>query len=308
MLVELEGHGREDLFDRLRHLPHGRLVHHAFPGASGWRIAGPASLIKAVKEELRAIPGHGLGYGALRYLGADEQRSALSKRPSRRSPSTISASSTAAPARRHCSLWRPETRVRREAHPARCDAGSVSTARCATASCGCRSDFGRKRYRRDDDRALAAFTRRAAGAGRPLHQRRCGLTPSDVALSGAEPGRSRRLGAGLPQIEDIYPLSPMQQGMLFHALHEARGALRQSGCRSKCWRSMPQSFVAPGKRSATAMRCCEAVSSGAIFSAAAGGLSSCRCRSLWMTGAATLRVRQQRTGRCAGRVSRAGTG
>ena len=48
------------------------------------------------------------------------------------------------------------------------------------------------------------------------------MTPSDVALSGLNQADLDRLGTALDLrgVEDIYPLSPMQQGMLFHALRD----------------------------------------------------------------------------------------
>ncbi|MDH6108904.1 amino acid adenylation domain-containing protein/non-ribosomal peptide synthase protein (TIGR01720 family) [Kitasatospora sp. MAP12-15] len=76
--VDLEGHGRQgerygaDLtrtvgwFTALYPV---RLVTGAAQTAGAW-AAGPAAgaLIKRVKEQLRAVPGHGLGYGLLRHL------------------------------------------------------------------------------------------------------------------------------------------------------------------------------------------------------------------------------------------------
>src|SRR5205807_10066427 len=69
VLVDLEGHGREELF---KGVDLSRTV--------GWfptmfpvplhvpTHTDPGTLLKSVKERLRAIPGRGLGYGALRYL------------------------------------------------------------------------------------------------------------------------------------------------------------------------------------------------------------------------------------------------
>ncbi|WP_432079842.1 amino acid adenylation domain-containing protein, partial [Streptomyces sp. YPW6] len=47
-----------------------------------------------------------------------------------------------------------------------------------------------------------------------------GLTPSDVPLAGLDQVALDRLVADDRAIEDAYPLSPLQQGMLFHALAE----------------------------------------------------------------------------------------
>ena len=72
VLVDLEGHGREELFDDVDLLADRRLVHDALPGRCCELPAGtaPGAALKAVKEQLRAIPRRGIGYGLLRYLDA----------------------------------------------------------------------------------------------------------------------------------------------------------------------------------------------------------------------------------------------
>src|SRR5690606_25259268 len=47
-----------------------------------------------------------------------------------------------------------------------------------------------------------------------------GVTPSDFPLAGVEQTQLDALPLAARQIEDLYPLAPMQQGMLFHALYE----------------------------------------------------------------------------------------
>ena len=72
LLIDLEGHGREDIAEGV---DLSRTV--------GWFTAiapvilklsdtgGPGESLKAVKEQLRAIPRGGMGYGLLRYLSRD---------------------------------------------------------------------------------------------------------------------------------------------------------------------------------------------------------------------------------------------
>jgi amino acid adenylation domain-containing protein/non-ribosomal peptide synthase protein (TIGR01720 family) len=82
VMVELEGHGREDLFDGV---DLSRTVgwftatyplHLAAP-----RAADPGETLKAVKETVRAVPARGLGWGVLRWLGPDDVRASLAALP-----------------------------------------------------------------------------------------------------------------------------------------------------------------------------------------------------------------------------------
>ncbi|MGG6352097.1 amino acid adenylation domain-containing protein, partial [Pseudomonas putida] len=47
-----------------------------------------------------------------------------------------------------------------------------------------------------------------------------GLTPSDFPLAGLSQAQLDALPVAVAEVEDIYPLSPMQQGMLFHSLSD----------------------------------------------------------------------------------------
>ncbi|PSL55728.1 non-ribosomal peptide synthase protein (TIGR01720 family)/amino acid adenylation domain-containing protein [Saccharothrix carnea] len=68
VLVDLEGHGREELFadvDLSRTVGWFTTV---FPVALDVPDGGWGEALKSVKEQLRAVPGRGIGYGALRHL------------------------------------------------------------------------------------------------------------------------------------------------------------------------------------------------------------------------------------------------
>ena len=51
------------------------------------------------------------------------------------------------------------------------------------------------------------------------------MTPSDVVLSGLSQSELDVLRLDWRAIEDVYPLSPMQQGMLFHALRDGESGI-----------------------------------------------------------------------------------
>jgi amino acid adenylation domain-containing protein/non-ribosomal peptide synthase protein (TIGR01720 family) len=68
LLIDMEGHGREpvDGVDLARTVGWFTNVYPVLLDTAG--VDSPSSLVKAVKEQLRAVPGDGLGYGMLRYL------------------------------------------------------------------------------------------------------------------------------------------------------------------------------------------------------------------------------------------------
>jgi amino acid adenylation domain-containing protein/non-ribosomal peptide synthase protein (TIGR01720 family) len=80
LLTELEGHGREDLFEDVdvsRTVGWFTSVYPVRLDLSD--AAAPGEVLKTVKEQLRRIPRRGIGYGLLRYLSpADGDEASLS--------------------------------------------------------------------------------------------------------------------------------------------------------------------------------------------------------------------------------------
>ncbi|HZF12826.1 MAG TPA: amino acid adenylation domain-containing protein, partial [Thermoanaerobaculia bacterium] len=72
LAIELEGHGREPLFDDVDVSRTVGWFTTAFPVRLVRPPADdPGATLKAVKEQLRAVPGRGIGYGLLRFLRGD---------------------------------------------------------------------------------------------------------------------------------------------------------------------------------------------------------------------------------------------
>ena len=108
--------------------------------------------------------------------------------------------------------------------------------------------------------ALEALVRHAAAPGAG------GRTPSDLPLVALSQAEIERLESAYPQIEDILPLSPLQEGLLFHALYDAQapdiytvqlelgleGTLDERRCSRRrcrlCWRAMPACAPASSMR------------------------------------------------------------
>ncbi|GGW45908.1 non-ribosomal peptide synthetase [Streptomyces lucensis JCM 4490] len=82
--LDLEGHGREDLLDGVdlsRTVGWFTTVHPVALQVADRHDLGPdrdwRSLVKSVRRQLRAVPGNGIGFGALRTFGPPEVRERL---------------------------------------------------------------------------------------------------------------------------------------------------------------------------------------------------------------------------------------
>ena len=83
LLIELEGHGREDILNNLDLSRTVGWFTTIFPVLLDLEInSDPGVAIKSIKEQLRSIPQKGINYGVLRYLSNDEKiREKLEKLP-----------------------------------------------------------------------------------------------------------------------------------------------------------------------------------------------------------------------------------
>jgi non-ribosomal peptide synthase protein (TIGR01720 family) len=74
LLVDLEGHGREAIFEDVELSRTVGWFTSIFPVFLNLEKAvGPGDALKAVKEQLGSVPNRGIGYGLLRYLCEDEK-------------------------------------------------------------------------------------------------------------------------------------------------------------------------------------------------------------------------------------------
>ncbi|MFE9411577.1 non-ribosomal peptide synthase/polyketide synthase [Streptomyces sp. NPDC006704] len=225
VLIGVEGHGREDLFADVD-LSHTvgwftaefPLALCVDPGA-GWH-----DTLRSVKEQLRAVPAHGLSHGALRHLLPDSPL-------------------TGAPA--------PQVGFN---YHGQWDGGSGSgdgLLRTALAPTGSDTDPDAPRpYVLDitgvvqegrlelgwnypeavhDESTVRALAEQMITALRDIVAHCAspgagGRTPGDFPLAGlTQDGLDRLVGDGR-HVEDVLPLSPLQAGMLFHGLVDTDGA------------------------------------------------------------------------------------
>jgi amino acid adenylation domain-containing protein/non-ribosomal peptide synthase protein (TIGR01720 family) len=222
VLIDLEAHGREDLFAGV---DLSRTV--------GWftsqypvllePLGEPAEGLKRVKEGLRAIAHHGLEFGVLRRYGSAAQRQALASLP--QAPVLFNYlgqfDGSFGPASQ--SLWRPA----REGAGASCDAGGqrshefMINGQVYEGELVLTVSYSSARYAQATVQAwVQAFERQLSDLIAHCCSGASGVTPSDFPLAALSQEQLDRLSLPLDNLADLYPLSPIQAGMLFHSLSD----------------------------------------------------------------------------------------
>ena len=224
LLLALEGHGREDLFDDIDLSRTVGWFTSLFPVTLNLEgIAGPGEALKAVKEQLRQVPKRGIGYGVLRYLSGDVEMGALLRGLPQAELSfnylgqfdqQLSSSSLFQLAEETSG----PTRSGRQKRPHMLDVNGLIVSSCLRLDWTYSSDL----HERETIEALAQHYL-AALRGLIAHCQSVepgAFTPSDFPLARLDQAGLDRLTKASAALEDIYPLSHMQQGLLFHALYQ----------------------------------------------------------------------------------------
>lgn len=228
---DIEGHGREELWDGAelsRTIGWFTTLHPARIGA----VAGdPGTWLKAAKEALRRVPAGGLGYGVLRHLSpatppVEHLRAAPSAAVSFNFLGALDASLSAPMGAGGAGGF---TQVDADRGPDR-GAGNVRPHPLVVQA---QLVEGRLVIDLEFDGRLARPT--VEGLGRAVEDalreatEHCragewGATPSDFPLAALDqPALDRVLATG--EVEDVYRLSPVQEAMLFHSLLDPAGAV-----------------------------------------------------------------------------------
>ncbi|MFE7671413.1 amino acid adenylation domain-containing protein [Streptomyces albidoflavus] len=216
VVIALEGHGREDLFeDEDLSRTVGWFTSYFPVALTASPAQGPGDLLRSVKEQLRAVPGRGLSYGALRYTAAVRE---LAEQPlpqlSFNYLGRFGGTRADGPLRSVSGIGLHQ------------DPGS-SRMHLIDVVCAVRDgrleftwSYGEGVHRRATVERLAhRMTERltelvahcaAPGVG--------GRTPSDFPLAGLDQETVDQLVGDGRDVEDVYPLTPMQSGMVLHTL------------------------------------------------------------------------------------------
>ncbi|KAF1033216.1 MAG: Linear gramicidin synthase subunit D [Pseudomonas sp.] len=219
-LIQLEGHGREDLFDTVDLTRTVGWFTSLFPV----RLQAEGELsqaIKAVKEQLRAVPDKGLGYGLLRYLAAPEVCETLERQAAPRI--TFNYLGQFDRQFNESALFVPATQGSGQAQDPEAPLANWLTVEGQVygGELALQWGFSSEMFQASTIQCLADEYRAELTA---LIQHCCTtaagqVTPSDFPLARVTQQQLDNLPVAGPAIADLYPLSPMQQGMLFHTLY-----------------------------------------------------------------------------------------
>ncbi|MFJ8329972.1 amino acid adenylation domain-containing protein [Streptomyces sp. NPDC094437] len=227
--VALEGHGREELFDDVdlsRTVGWFTTIHPfrlELPDGSEGAADDWGRSLKAVKERLRAVPGHGIGHGALRHLsesGSAAHR-ALAGTPHPEISFNYLGRWDGATGTEGLVRARLAERLGVDQAPAQPRPHLIDVV-TAIGDGELRVDWihapaihRTETVQRLADAFLAALRGVVEHCLRPENG---GATPSDFPLAGLDQAAVDRIIGGGRDVEDIHPLTPVQSGMLFHTL------------------------------------------------------------------------------------------
>ena len=217
-LLEVEGHGR-DAFDDGEPLELSRTV--------GWftclyplrlRPTGePGEALRAVKESIRGVPRAGIGYGVLRHLS----KHGLELSAAGQARVTFNYLGQFDQQFDGDSVLRPASESAGHSQPQNAPLGNwlVINGRILGGRLELELTYSEAMF---PDEAIDALVQ---GLEDSLHELLAHvriatprLSPSDVPLAGLDQATLDSLDLPVSDLDDLYPLSPMQQGLLFHAL------------------------------------------------------------------------------------------
>ncbi|WP_212625269.1 non-ribosomal peptide synthetase [Pseudomonas sp. PP3] len=225
-LIQLEGHGREALFDEIDLTRTVGWFTSAYPlrltPSNIEEAAGQGASIKAIKEQLRAVPHKGLGYGVLRYLADDLCRQSMAGLPV--APITFNYLGQFDQSFGADALFHPLDEAIGAAHDANAPLPNDLSidSQVYAGELVLRWTFSAERH---DPQTINELADAYLGELQSLIEH-ClrddvgGLTPSDFPLARLNQTQLDALPVPAAVIEDVYPLTPMQEGMLLHTLLE----------------------------------------------------------------------------------------
>ena len=222
VLVELEGHGREELFEGVDVTRTVGWFTARFPVALETLAgAGSGERLRRVKEKLRGVPQKGVGYGVLKYLGGG----AVGERLRAVAEGEVSFNYLG----QFDGVLREGGLLKGAAESGGASRdGRQERAQVLEVSGGVTGGrlqmnwrYGRETHQRETVERIAGEYMQSLE--RMVAESRAGVAveyaAGDFELVEMSEAEVREVTGSRRDIEDIYPLSPMQQGMLFIRLY-----------------------------------------------------------------------------------------
>ncbi|TAE53185.1 MAG: non-ribosomal peptide synthetase, partial [Nostocales cyanobacterium] len=233
VLFNLEGHGREDILEGVdisRTIGWFTTMFPVVVNVENAELNNLGNTIKSVKEQLREIPNKGIGYGILRYLSEDENiQQQITKTPKAeisfnylgQFTQTLNTSSLLSSAEESSG----KDQSLKGQRSSLLDINAIITNEqleiSFTYSTNIHEQTTIEKLAREFVSNLQQIINHC------LVPENVGYTPSDFPLIKLNQQELNLvLGkVNLENIEDIYPLSPMQSGMLFESLYAPEGGV-----------------------------------------------------------------------------------
>ncbi|WP_449434142.1 non-ribosomal peptide synthetase [Pseudomonas putida] len=226
VLVQLEGHGRDGLFEDMDLTRSVGWFTNAYPvclrPTAGDHEGARAGSIKRIKEQLRQVPHKGQGYGVLRYLGDAAGRERMAALAQARI--TFNYLGQFDQQFDAGALFQPLDAPAGLAHDLDAPLPNWLSVdgQVYGGALQLRWTYSSERYQQQTIATLAEAYRQEllALVEHCLADGNGSFTPSDFPLAQLTQEQIDSLPIAAAEIDDVYPLTPMQEGLLLHTLLE----------------------------------------------------------------------------------------
>ena len=215
LLVEMEGHGREEVVGDVDVSRTVGWFTSVYPVQLELKTDELGSALKSIKEQLRGVPEHGIGYGIWRYLGTGTTESTPAAQVSFNYLGQFDQVLSGGAFRPATESAGPVQDPREKRDHLLAISGMVIDGELRM-----KWAYSEAVHRRETiERVVAQFAAelraliehcQSEGVG--------GHTPSDFPLVRIEQKQLETLETKYPSVADLYPQTPLQQGLIFHTL------------------------------------------------------------------------------------------
>lgn len=228
--VDIEGHGRENLFDDINLARTVGWFTTIYPVLFELESDEPAHVLQVVHDHMSQIPHNGISFGLLRYL-SDEPAIEAQLRSLPHADISFNYLGQWDHTLKKSSLFRLTNEpIGARFSPALSQSHLLAfQGRIIENGLECRLRYSTGLYKESTIAALIAEFRERLHAFAELGETRRALSPGDVPLTGLDAEQlasvvertlAEKASEARLHIADIYPLTPLQMGMLHHALND----------------------------------------------------------------------------------------